>query len=109
MYHKGLGRAGPARSRARRRSGALRFRSIEGSMQSQTRTSIGFLLVGLLGVLVGALIVACVPGKLLNSGAAVQSYTASASPVRNADPGDLEQRIIAAVKNAEPSVVLIKS
>src|SRR5579859_1424423 len=78
-------------------------------MQPSTRTSIGFLLVGLLGVLVGAVIVACVPGKILNNSSTDQSYTASASAIHNTGDPDLEQRIIAAVKNAEPSVVLIKS
>lgn len=78
-------------------------------MQSSTRTSIGFLLVGLLGVLVGALIVACVPGKILNSGTDTSYNAASASPLHGAAAPDLEQRIIAAVKNAEPSVVLIKA
>ena len=80
-------------------------------MQSTTRTSLAFLLVGILGVIVGAVIVACVPGKVLNATAA-QTYdnAASAAPLHGAsDPADLEQRIIAAVKNAEPSVVLIKS
>ncbi len=78
-------------------------------MQSSTRTSIGFLLVGLLGVLVGAVIVACVPGKILNTTADTSYSAASASPLHAAGSPDLEQRIIAAVKNAEPSVVLIKS
>ena len=77
-------------------------------MLSPTRTSLGFLLVGLLGVLVGAFIVACVPGKILNSDPA-QYTAASASPLHGTNSPDLEQRIIAAVKNAEPSVVLIKS
>jgi len=70
--------------------------------------SLGFLLVGLLGVLVGAVIVACVPGRILNT-ESNQAYTASASPLHGSADPDLEQRIIAAVKNAEPSVVLIKS
>ena len=78
-------------------------------MQSPTRTSIGFLLIGLLGVLVGALIVACVPGRLLNNGTAQTDTIASASPLHVAGDPDLEQRIINAVKAAEPSVVLIKS
>ena len=78
-------------------------------MQPSTRTSIGFLLVGLLGVLVGAIIVACVPGKVLNNNTTAQSYAASASPIHMSGDPDLEQRIISAVKNAEPSVVLIKS
>jgi len=81
-------------------------------MQSSTRTSIGFLLTGLLGVLVGAVLVACVSGKVLNaSGSAAATYgAASAAPLHigGADP-DIEQRIIAAVKNTDPSVVLIKS
>lgn len=78
-------------------------------MQSNTRTSIGFLLIGLLGVLVGAVIVACVPGKILSTSAA-QPNVASAAPLHGmAGDADLEQRIIAAVHNAEPSVVLIKS
>jgi serine protease Do len=79
-------------------------------MQSNMRISLGFLLVGLLGVLVGAVIVACVPGKLLNSSASQTYGAASAAPLRGiaGDP-DLEQRIISAVHNSEPSVVLIKS
>jgi serine protease Do len=78
-------------------------------MQSTTRTSLGFLLVGILGVLVGAAIVACVPGKILNSNTAQSYNAASAAPLHGAADPDLEQRIIAAVKNSEPSVVLIKS
>jgi len=78
-------------------------------MQSSTRTSLGFLLVGILGVLVGAFIVACVPGKILNTASDPSYSSAAASPLHGAADPDLEQRIIAAVKNAEPSVVLIKS
>jgi serine protease Do len=78
-------------------------------MQPAMRTSLGFLLVGVLGVLVGAIIVACVPGKMFNNAATQSDTAASASPLHAAGDPDLEQRIIAAVKNAEPSVVLIKS
>src|SRR5438128_3215819 len=78
-------------------------------MQPSIRTSIGFLLVGLLGVLVGAVIVACVPGKILNTGSTQSYTTASAAPLHTSGDPDLEQRIINAVKSAEPSVVLIKS
>ena len=68
-------------------------------MQPSTRTSIGFLLVGLLGVLVGAVIVACVPGKILNNSSTDQSYTASASAIHNTGDPDLEQRC----KEASPA------
>ena len=80
-------------------------------MQQSTRTSIGYLLIGLLGVFVGAVIVACVPGKLLNNGTTASYSAASAAPLHVPSVGDpdLEQRIIASVKNSEPSVVLIKS
>ena len=78
-------------------------------MQSATRTSLGFLLIGILGVLVGATIVACVPGKMFNNATTQSDTAAAASPLHVAGDPDLEQRIIAAVKNAEPSVVLIKS
>ncbi len=78
-------------------------------MNSPSRTSLGFLLTGLLGVLVGALVVACTTGHFLNSNAAGQaSNVASASPLRGAS-GDLQQRIIDTVKRTEPSVVLIQS
>jgi serine protease Do len=78
-------------------------------MASQLRTSIGFLLTGILGVLVGALIVACASGKILGSSAAQNQNVASAAALhQNLNP-DIEQRIIEAVKQSEPSVVLIKS
>lgn len=78
-------------------------------MASQMRTSIGFLLTGILGVLVGALIVACASGKILGSNPVQnQNVAAAASLHPNLNP-DIEQRIIEAVKQAEPSVVLIKS
>lgn len=63
----------------------------------------------MLGVLVGALIVACVPGRIFNTANSQQFTPASASPLHVSGDPDVEQRIIAAVKNAEPSVVLIKS
>ena len=78
-------------------------------MASQTRTSLGFLLTGVLGVLIGALIVACGSGKLLGAGATQTSNVAAAASLHSVVNPDLEQRIISAVKQAEPSVVLIKS
>jgi serine protease Do len=78
-------------------------------MQPNTKTSLGFLSVGILGVFVGALIVACMPGKVLNQSAAQTYSTARASALHDANDPDLEQRMINAVKSTEPSVVLIKS
>ncbi len=109
MNHKGFGRESRPRLGRGRPGGFALRRSRKTSMQSPTRTSIGFFLVGILGVLVGALIVACVPGKILNNAATQSDTVAAASPLHVAGDPDLEQRIIAAVKSAEPSVVLIKS
>jgi serine protease Do len=78
-------------------------------MLAKSRTALGFLLIGMLGVFVGALIVACMPGKVLSTSATRAYGTADAAALHSGDPTDLEQRIIAAVKNTEPSVVLIKS
>src|SRR5580704_119095 len=74
-------------------------------MTSQTRTSIGFVLTGILGVLIGA----CGSGKLLSTASSQTNSVAAAASLRGVVNPDLEQRIITAVKQAEPSVVLIKS
>ncbi len=79
-------------------------------MSPQTRTSLGFLLTGLLGVLVGAFIITFVAPKLVHSQQAAATIDiASAAPLEQINSGDLEQRIISVVKQTEPSVVLIKA
>ncbi|MBC5827793.1 MAG: trypsin-like peptidase domain-containing protein, partial [Candidatus Eremiobacteraeota bacterium] len=78
-------------------------------MNSTSRTSLGFLLTGVLGVIVGAFVVACTTGHFLNGSSVGQaSNIASAAPLRGAST-DLEQRLIDTVKRTEPSVVLIQS
>ena len=78
-------------------------------MNPASRTSLGFLLTGLLGALVGALVVACASAKILNSAAGDRSYQmASAAPLHGSS-SDLEQRLIDTVKRTDPSVVLIQS
>lgn len=84
-------------------------------MSSPTRFSWNALLIGLIGVLVGAALVTNWQGIAIHkSGAgangvtpAVTSATAAYAAVLHSD--DLEQRIIEAVKRTEPSVVLIRS
>jgi serine protease Do len=79
-------------------------------MSSQVRTSFGFLLIGLLGVLIGAFVVTYVAPKLGHVREATAAYDeASAAPLQQNNGGDLEQRIISVVKQTEPSVVLIKA
>lgn len=80
-------------------------------MTSQGRTSLGFLFVGILGVLIGALVVTfAVPKMMRAQQAATGSNIASAAPLaRAALPDEFEQRVIRVVKDSEPSVVLIKS
>ena len=79
-------------------------------MSPQTRTSLGFLLMGLLGALIGAFIIAFIAPKLMHSQQAEATIdTASAAPLEQTGSGDLEQRIVNVVKQAEPSVVLIKA
>ncbi len=79
-------------------------------MTSQTRTSLSFLLIGLLGGLIGAFVVTFVAPKLAHSSEAAATFNvASAAPLPRSGDGDLEQRIINVVKQTEPSVVLIKS
>jgi S1-C subfamily serine protease len=79
-------------------------------MTSQTRTSLGFLLMGLLGVLIGAFAVTFLAPKLWHGKEAASTFNAaSAAPLARVAGGDFEQRIINVVKATEPSVVLIKS
>ncbi|MDQ6768037.1 MAG: S1C family serine protease, partial [Candidatus Eremiobacteraeota bacterium] len=79
-------------------------------MSSQTRTSLGFLLMGLLGVLIGAFIVTFVAPKLMHAKQAAATIdAASAAPLGQSSNSDFEQRIINVVKQTEPSVVLIKA
>ncbi len=79
-------------------------------MSPQTRTSLGFLLMGLLGVLIGVLVVSLAMPRFMHDKQAVSTIdAASAAPLAQAAGGDLEQRIINVVKQTEPSVVLIKA
>jgi serine protease Do len=78
-------------------------------MSSQTRMSLGFLLVGILGVLIGAFVVMFVAPKFAHVNDTNSLDAASASPLQQYAGGDLEQRIINVVKQTEPSVVLIKA
>lgn len=79
-------------------------------MNSQTRTSLGFLLIGLLGVLIGAFAITIVAPKFAHVKEATASFgEASASPLQQIGGGDFEQRIINVVKQTEPSVVLIRA
>jgi serine protease Do len=79
-------------------------------MSSQIRTSLGFLLIGLLGVLIGALVITVVAPKFAHVREANASFgEASAAPLQQIGGGDFEQRIINVVKQTEPSVVLIKA
>ncbi len=81
------------------------------NMTSSTRTSLGYFLMGVLGVLVGALIIAVVAPKFMGGRqASIPTIDpASAAPLEAYAGGDLEQRIIHVVKQTEPSVVLIKA
>src|SRR5579864_187177 len=79
-------------------------------MTSQTRTSLGFLLIGLLGVLIGAFAVTFLAPKIWHSQETSSRFSAaSAAPLARTAESDFEQRIINVVKASEPSVVLIKS
>ncbi|MBV8164202.1 MAG: trypsin-like peptidase domain-containing protein [Candidatus Eremiobacteraeota bacterium] len=79
-------------------------------MSPQIRTSLGFLLMGLLGVLIGAFLIAfAVPRFMHTQPMAAGFDSASAAPLEQIGGGDFEQRVISVVKQAEPSVVLIKA
>src|SRR6202011_6054564 len=79
-------------------------------MSSQTRTSLGFLLIGLLGVLIGAFAITFAAPKFARVTEATGSFgAASAAPLQQIGGGDFEQRITNVVKQTEPSVVLIKA
>ena len=79
-------------------------------MTSQTRTSLGFLFVGLLGVLIGAFVVIFLAPKLMRAQqSSMQLGAAAAAPLALPGTDSFEQRIIRVVKQSEPSVVLIKS
>jgi serine protease Do len=79
-------------------------------MNSQTRTSLGFFLVGILGVLMGAFAVIFLAPKVWHAQqAAVRAGDAMAAPLARTDLSSFEERVIRAVKETEPSVVLIKS
>lgn len=81
-------------------------------MNSPTRTSLGFALMGLLGVLIGALVVSLLAPKFWTSKEAAANLTpnaASAAPMPPGGDSDFERRIISVVKRTEPSVVLIKA
>lgn len=80
------------------------------TMASQTRASLGYMLMGLLGVMIGAFLVTFVAPKYWHGKEASTSFTAaSAAALGRAGESDFEQRIINVVKQTEPSVVLIKS
>jgi len=77
---------------------------------SPTRTALGILFVGLLGVLIGAIVVAWTSGKIFKEASslpAIQPAVAASGGHTLAD--QLQSQVIAAVKRVEPSVVLIKS
>lgn len=83
-------------------------------MNPSARASLGFLLVGFLGAIVGALLVGFfIAGNLQPKPAGPSTAgtinVASATPLGKLPDGDLEQRIINTVKRSLPSVVLIKS
>lgn len=79
-------------------------------MSSQTRTSVGFLFMGVLGVLIGAVVVTLLAPKFWPAQqASLSSNAASAEPLAPIGTDNLEQRIIKVVKQSEPSVVLIKT
>ncbi len=79
-------------------------------MSSQTRTSLGFLLIGVLGVLIGAVVITLLAPKFWPAQqASLSSNVASAEPLAPIGTDNLEQRIIKVVKQSEPSVVLIKT
>lgn len=77
-------------------------------MSSQSKTNLSVLLVGVVGVLVGAALVTNWQnlGNHQPVSVAPAATTAYAAPLHS---DDLEQRIIEAVKRTEPSVVLIRS
>ncbi len=78
-------------------------------MSPHTRTSLGFLLMGILGVLIGVLVVSLVLPRFSQARQTATIDAASAAPLEQLGGGDLEQRIISVVKQTEPSVVLIKA
>jgi serine protease Do len=79
-------------------------------MSSQARTSLGFLLVGILGVLIGAVVITLLAPKFWHAQQESLSFNAaSAAPLAPLPPDSFEQRIIKVVKQSEPSVVLIKT
>ena len=79
-------------------------------MSSQGRTSLGFLLVGILGVLIGAVVVTLLAPRFWHAQQESLSLdVASAAPLAPLGTDNLEQRIISVVKASEPSVVLIKT
>ncbi|MDQ6780527.1 MAG: trypsin-like peptidase domain-containing protein [Candidatus Eremiobacteraeota bacterium] len=79
-------------------------------MNSQTRTSLGFALMGLFGVLIGVFAVVFFAPKFWGAKQQAASYDlASAAPLAQQGGGDFEQRVIGVVKQTEPSVVLIKA
>ncbi|HXW51185.1 MAG TPA: trypsin-like peptidase domain-containing protein [Candidatus Acidoferrales bacterium] len=79
-------------------------------MSSQGRTSLGFLLVGILGVLIGAVVVMVLAPRFWHAQQESLSFSAaSAAPLAPLSNDNLEQRIISVVKASEPSVVLIKT
>jgi serine protease Do len=77
-------------------------------MSSQSKSNLSALLVGLVGVLIGAALVTNWQNLTHHQPVSVApvATTAYAAPLHS---DDLEQRIIEAVKRTEPSVVLIRS
>jgi serine protease Do len=78
-------------------------------MNSSIRTTLSTLLVGVLGVLVGAMLILNWQGSRTQTAVAPTRTQEAFAASLSGSGDDLEQRIIAAVKRAEPSVVLIKS
>jgi serine protease Do len=77
---------------------------------SPARTSLGFLLVGILGVLVGAIVVAWASGKIFTQSSSFPAFQAASAAIGKAgNESDFERRVIAAAKSAGAGVVLIKS
>src|ERR1700737_345813 len=80
------------------------------SSNSPARVSLGFLLIGILGVFVGAMIVAWTTGKIFTQTSKFPALQAASAAIgKQANETDFERRVIDAAKSAEPSVVLIKS